>query len=234
MIRHLGIFRSSDGSGDWITAYADGTGWRVLDGGASRSLQVLVEDTLRQIKSHPTADFSFSTRPAATVLRELPDTSDGLRSAAPGASITLLLPEGQDHEPSRWNRIWRDHRGGLTTPGKSSRFMVATLLDQVSAYFTFGEGFKGFERAAIVSELWIRRSWRGTELLPEAFPAPVPFPVTPPEVVERRRSKAAQQRRQERQRANARGEVSHAFDQRTGRTFDGWDRAIDRGVVKSR
>jgi hypothetical protein len=219
MISHFAVCRANNDATTWLSIYGDASGWHV--GSSSASLKSHIDGLIDAVKKHPLADVTFTTRQAVDFLAQpLPATSDSLREFLPGASIMVLAPVGGVADDDMWGRLWRDPRGGLSTPGRSSFFRAATLGDAVQSYFAFGQGLKEFEKPGFPRELWVRRSWSAAAILPEQFPPPRPLPTPAPELTEQRRARGAKARRQEKQRANERGEVRHGFDQSTGRHYD--------------
>lgn len=174
MISHVALCRRNREPG-WLVMIKDeeGGGWSVASVSSLRSLAATFDEALRLLSRNPVADFSFSMRTAFAVIdlpaEEMPKPAR-LKTALPRVSIAILLPE---HDGSdRWASIWRDPRGGLSTRGKSSLFMVATLQDQIQKWLAF-YGPARIEKGQIGQlELWVRRTWAADALLPDDFPPP--------------------------------------------------------------
>jgi hypothetical protein len=165
----------------WLGLSREAGSWRGT--GVMQSLDGVVPPMLRQIGLNPAADFTFScARRAAQVMDATyadPMTVEELKGILRGYSVTILAPINSPHYPGLMAIIWRDPRGGVTI---SKRFAEQTLLDEVERYFesygalgaSAGKRIESGRAGAI--ELWIRRNWSASEMMPEAFPGPKGHP----------------------------------------------------------
>jgi hypothetical protein len=169
--------RNFDAPG-WLHLSREDGEWAVL-GMDTRSLAGMLEPTILKLARNPQADFTFSfARDANTLMANAVDeqpTPAELRGMLVGSSVTILCPVASEHYPNLWANLWRNPKGGLST-SKTSRFVEQLLIDQIRSWFDFF-GAKKIEtgRAGAV-ELWIRRTWRASEILPDEFPAPQQHP----------------------------------------------------------
>ncbi len=177
-VDHIALCRRQGGSG-WVIAVRSDGAWRPASASAVQRLEHMIDETIRLMAAHPTADVSFSTRPVSMVMADTFDTPDPLPTALLRTSISVLLPERAGSD--RWVTLWRDRRGGLSTRGRLSRFASKLLADEMRAWFTFwGPLSIDKDQVGVPLELWVRRGWCADALLPDDFPKPQSGPIVPP------------------------------------------------------
>lgn len=159
----------------WISMNRDGGTWKGT--GITSSLEGVVAPMLRQVGINPAHDYTFScARRAEQVMENLVEeqpTAEALKATLPGYSITILMPIDSPHYPRLWACCWRDPRSGLVA---NNRFAESTLLEQIEQYFVFYTPARIQTGRAGALELWVRRNWSASELLPDAFPGPKGHP----------------------------------------------------------
>ncbi len=177
-VDHIALCRRQGGNG-WVIAVRGDGAWRPASASAVQRLAHMIDETIWLMAAHPTADISFSTRPVSMVMSDTFDTPDRLPTGLPRTSISVLLPERTGSD--RWVTLWRDPRGGLSTRGRLSRFASKLLADEMRAWFAFWE-LRDIEKdqIGVPLELWVRRGWSATALLPDDFPEPVAGPISLP------------------------------------------------------
>ena len=187
-VHHIALCRRQRGSG-WVIAIRSDGAWRPASASAVQRLEHMIDETIRLMAEHPTADVSFSTRPVSMVMSDTFDTPDRLLTALPRTSMSVLLPERAGAD--RWVTLWRDPRGGLSTRGRLSRFASKLLADEMRAWFAFWE-LRDIEKDQIglPLELWVRRGWHANALLPDDFPEPQSGPIVSPRQLLRAKPKA--------------------------------------------
>lgn len=169
--QHFGLCLRNREPG-WISLSRESGTWRGI--GINSSLEGHIEPMQRKIGLNPMSNFTFSGARRAQQIMDEPlvdqPSPEALKAMLPGYSLTILAPINHPEYSGLWANIWRDPRGGLSTR-KDSRFVAAILLDQIDKWFAFF-GPKKIEtgRAGAV-ELWVRREWSASALLPDEFPA---------------------------------------------------------------
>ena len=136
---------------DWVTLLRNHDGrWDVWSSNSS-SLHAVVASALKMLQERPSADFTFTTRPAAEVSAQgLIDDPATVEQAVPGAALTIYCGEGPPNDPSMWNVVYR-LGGGLSSPGIAGRFRGDELQGEVLTQKLQGwfdhEKHKSFEPA---------------------------------------------------------------------------------------
>lgn len=161
----------------------DTFGWRPASiSSASQNLAAVLEIAIASLQRARTAAFTFTFERAALVKASpYAEEPQGLEAFEPGADITILCPEGDPARPDRWGGMWRDPTGRLNSLGRASRFMEQTRVEQVQDFFVRWP-VKELEGSYARRILLLRPSWSAWEILPDAYPRPPSFPITPPHV----------------------------------------------------
>jgi hypothetical protein len=160
--------------------------WSVLSSG-SANLPVLISSTLEMLRADPGADFTFDTRSVNEAIPPVEQAAD-LQGWAPGVEIVVLAPERADGDGTLWNRSWRcPQTGSVTCEGKSTRFRVPNLPDEINKFFARAD-YRSFDppspwttarelqfpvhRPPHHRLLLVRHDWRIRDLVPAAFASP--------------------------------------------------------------
>lgn len=140
-VEHLMVCRRS--TGGWLNLWWESGEPHVIEARQAPSILGPVDRLLSDMRRFPGVDVSFTTRTSEELIGEpVVEDAASLAAAAPGASITILLPE---REPSGvWTLLWRDGRGVIHAGGSEARFQPATLADQIQAFIK-REDPKSFE-----------------------------------------------------------------------------------------
>ena len=178
------IFALTQRNGDqqgWLHLAREGTGavWECL--GMHANLGAMVDAALVKQARYPKSDFSFSFPRSGSEFMALPfdeqPSADEIKAVLPGYSLTFLLPIGhKDYAPGLWAHVWRDPRGGLSSP-RRARFVEQVLVNELRAYFSFYTPQRISQGRAGAIELHARHDWSASKWLGEdVFPSRKPQP----------------------------------------------------------
>jgi hypothetical protein len=200
--QHLSLCLRNLNAG-WLTLLGpcgDVGNWRAIACGA-QSLDAHIEPVLRRIGITPSIDFTFSCARNANQVMESPlheerPTIEVLKTILPGYSISVPCPIAHPDYPDIWASIWRDPRGGLSTEA-NTRFADSVLIDQIEEWFKFYTPKRIETGRAGALELYVRRNWSASALLPAQFPARPPVPKLSRQDTDRRKAVSDARRRKE-------------------------------------
>jgi hypothetical protein len=177
------ICRANNGSG-WVTAAQEADELRVFGVSPANLHTVITSSELVELRKTQGGDgWTFTDRKLADVIAHPSAREPQDLARLPGASITVLCPES-DESADLWTSLWRDPRGGISSPGREGRFRrIGTVLaEQVESIFAAWD-YRSFDaphpsesvmfnrvhRVGHARELLIRPAFRARAICPSAY-----------------------------------------------------------------